>query len=380
MKKIHYICHYQDISGKRDLVTQPSGITKINYIKSVLKRNGFYVSVFSVAEATTDKNVNYPSFTIKIDENEEITYIHSIGRSNIFLKMISRVWMQIQLLFYLLLKVKSNDRVLVYHSLVLRWPLIIAKFATKKRIFVEVEELYHAAWNSNAKYIEKEKLYLKKIADGYVLVNDIISKKCGFTKPFVVCYGDYQIVSSQKSNFPDNKLHIVYAGVIGDENTDAFIAADTARFLSKKYHIHILGYGLKCTITKIKQHIASINKDLGYQNVTYDGCLSGDSYYDFLSKCRIGLCTRVLEDSLSDYTFPSKVMVYLGNNLIPVCSPISSVVNSSVNDYIIFTKNVTPESIAESISSITNFEENSIETKLVELDNSFKKELIRLFS
>jgi len=183
-----------------------------------------------------------------------------------------------------------------------------------------------------------------------------------------------------KYSFDDNKLHIVYAGVIGEEGTDAFIAAETIRFLPEEYHIHILGYGLKQNITSIKQHITRINRNLGYQAVSYDGCLGGDSYYEFLAKCSIGLCTRVLEDSLSDYTFPSKVMVYLGNNLIPICSPISSVVNSSISDYVVFAKAVTPESIAESILSVTDFKKNSIEIKLMELDTNFTKELTRLFS
>lgn len=380
MIKIHYICHYHDVLAERDLVTQPSGITKINYIKSTLKKAGFYVSVFSVAQATTLKRVNYSAKTKIMDFNEDISYIHSFGRPNIIFKLFSRVWMQIQLLFYLFFRVKSADKVLVYHSLVLRWPVKIIRLLTKKRIFIEVEELYHAVLKSSVTKLQKEIKYLHN-ADGYILVNDLIAEKCGFlNKPFAVCYGDYRMSSKKKGSFFDKNIHLVYAGVIAGSDSDVYLALETVRHLPNNYRLHVLGYGLPEDIILMKRRIHELNSSLGNEFISYYGCLSGNEYYSFLSKCDIGLCTRVLVDEFSVYTFPSKVLVYLGNNLIPICSPISSVINSQVRKYVVFTKDITPQAVADSVLSIQKNKNGFSGDILNQLDEKFVKTLAILFS
>lgn len=380
MHKIHYICHYNDETGFRELITQPSGITKINYIKSSLKKAGYYVIIFSVAEATENKNVIYYANKRVVDENEEIVFTHSFGRPSVVHKIASRLWMQIQLVFYLLSKAKTGDIILVYHSLVLKWPIRIVKLLKRNKVIMEVEELYSAALQMNNNKIESEKKYLRNVADGYILVNDIIGKKCMFSKPATICYGDYKGITLKRNKFNDNKIHIVYAGVIDKEGTDAYVAVDTINYLPNNYHIHILGYGLSNNISKLKDFINTTNETLGLQGVTYDGCLSGEEYNIFLSKCDIGLCTRVLTDNLSDYTFPSKVLVYLGNGLIPICSPISSVIKSNVKDYVVFTKDITPKSVAEAILSINEDKQTNNKINLDLLDQNFIKSLILLLN
>lgn len=379
MNKIHYICHYHDVSGERNLVTQPSGITKINYIKSSLKIAGFYVSVFSVAEATTTKRVFYNAITKKIDCNEKLTYIHSFGRTNIFLKIFSRLLMQIQLLFYLFFRVRSADKVLVYHSLTLKTPIKIACLLTKIKLFIEVEELYHAVSKSSEKKIRKEIKYLQN-AHGYILVNDLIAEKCGFlNKPIAICYGDYRMTSIKKGSFSDKNIHLVYAGGIDQPDSDVYLALATMPCLPSNYRLHILGYGLSENIILMKQKIDGLNASLGNEFITYHGCLSGNEYFSFLSKCDIGLCTRVLIDKYSDYTFPSKVLVYLGNNLIPICSPISSVSNSQISNYVFFHKDFTPQSVADTVLSIQK-KYNIVHGSILNLlDERFVKSLTKLF-
>lgn len=373
--KVHYICHYNDPFGLRDLVTQPSGTTKINYIKSCLKKAGYYVSIYCVSEATQQKLVYYKAAKYKIDLNEEISFINSFGRTNLFLKIASRLYMQLQVILHIIFNIKPEDIVVVYHSMGLRWPLIIARKILNRKIILEVEELYSAAWQLRKDQINKEKKYFRNIADSYILVNDIIAKKCSLSKPFVVCYGNYEKNPNVNNFEEDNLTHIVYAGVISEEGTDAFIASETITFLPKNYRIHILGYGTNSHINKLETKIDSINKFLGYKGVTYEGCLSGHEYTLFLSKCSIGLCTRVLKDDLSDYTFPSKILVYLGNGLIPICSPITSVMQSQVKDYVVFTEEITPESVANAILSINKKSYSSPIVKLDLLDKNFVQSL-----
>ena len=225
--------------------------------------------------------------------------------------------------------------------------------------------------------IEKEKKYLRNAA-GYLLINDLISKLSGFSQKGVVCYGIYSKADMPKTSFGDGKIHLLYAGVIGHE--DALMAVDMCRFLSHKYYMHILGYGSKDGILDLECRIEEVNRQMGFKIVSYDGCLSGNEYAAFLAKCDIGICTRFLDDSMSNYTFPSKVLAYMSNGLLPVSSPLTCIKKSKVSEYVVFSEEVTPESFAKAVKSINTeyFKyDNSILTKL---DQDFIFELKHLFN
>ena len=83
---------------------------------------------------------------------------------------------------------------------------------------------------------------------------------------------------------------------------------------------------------------------------------------------------------MSNYTFPSKVLAYMSNGLLPVSSPLTCIKNSKVSEYVVFSEEVTPESFAKAGKSInTEFfkYDNSILTKL---DQDFIFELKHLFN
>ena len=373
--KIHYLCHYDDYNNNRNLLTIPSGVTKINYIKQALIDAGFKVVVVSAAETSSRcKKINKLDSVI-VNDKETIIYPLTFGRNNYFLKCLSRFIITIQLLIYLLLKVKKNDKVLVYHSLSLI-NLVKLYRCLGGKVYFEVEEIYGAVEKANDSRIQSEINYLQN-SEGYILVNDVIRSKCGFNSLSASCYGIYKPEIVNKVTDTE-KVHIVYAGVIGSKESDAFLAVEVAKFLDAKYVIHVLGYGSDLNICLLQQMIEDSNK-LHECRVIYEGCLLGKQYMEFLSKCQIGLCTRVLEDHFSDYTFPSKVCVYLANQLIPICTPIKCIKESKIKDAVYFSKDNFALSIADVIKNVDLNKAKGYKCLLEQLNFEFIKNLQNIF-
>ena len=188
-----------------------------------------------------------------------------------------------------------------------------------------------------------------------------MNKKFGFNKPFAVCYGNYDI----SPNYRDRKelKKLIYAGVLGKEGSDVDLAIDVMQYLPDNYDLKIAGYGRHDEVIYIN------NKISDKRNIEFVGFLSGEEYEDFLSKGDVGLCTRVLPNELSDYTFPSKVLVYLSHGLVPLCPSIDCLKKSSVSKTIIFYEESAPESIAKAL--MQEVKDSSTVRIIKTLDNNF---------
>lgn len=375
--RIFYIGNYSHSENFRNLKTIPSGVAKMNYILSALKRAGFNITIFSSAPSACKRFQVFYSEKINIEDKADIYYPLVLGEANLLLIIIARLYIYIQMLWFVIFKVKRDDCLLIYHIWQYRSFVRLIRSVKKCRFFFEVEEIYNAAWQNEQKKIDKEIKYLQG-ADGYILVNDLIKDKCGFkTDNYCVCYGDYNVHVLKKNRASKDYIHLVYAGVIGVEGSDVDLAIDIMHLLPDNYKLFILGYGVDTDIERMKMKILDTNIKLGEDRIIYKGCLFGEEYSSFLTQCDIGLCTRVLQDSLSDFTFPSKVLVYLGHSLIPVCSPISCIQKSKVASSIVFCENITPQAVVEAILSIKF--RNIDSHLLTDLDSEFVNRLSTLF-
>ncbi len=376
--RIHYIGNYVKGINDRNLFGFQSAISKMTYIVSALKRANYSVVVYATGETQNRFFCYYPSKIVTIDNKEKIVYLNTFGTPFYLFKVLSRLWTWVQMVSYFLFNVKPSDIVLIYHSPLYKWPLKIATFFKKLNLYYEVDEIYTATMYKNQAKIDKEIRSLR-FADGYILVNDLMSDLIKIkNKPYVVCYGDYSSKYVVKQKKTSGEIRLVYAGLIGNQNWDAFLAIETMQYLPSIYQLDIAGYGYDSDINRLKERIDEINKLLGREDIVFHGLLSGDEYFHFLSKCNIGLCTRVLPDNLSEFTFPSKVLVYLGSNVIPICSPLTCIKNSKIENFVIFCNDVNAKAIAEAILSvdISNKKNNNV---LKELDNQFIIDLKNLF-
>lgn len=382
MDHIYYVGFYSKSDNPNNFRIFPATNTKMDYIKSAIKNAGFKMTILALGEAQTKKKYIFKRRTEIVDKQEKIIYVNTLGKfSSLLFRLISRIWLLFQLFYFLSFEVKKRSTVVYYHTFATIWAVKLSRFFNKYEIVFEVEEIFQAAWKGSVEKIEKEIKYLKN-ADAYILVNDLVASKCGFdTHPFAVCYGDYRTIGNLNKKVRDinDPINIVYAGVIGDKNSDVYLSIETMRFLPNNYFLDILGYGSVENIDKMKMKISEMNKYFKYDKIIYHGSLSGKEYTNFLATCQIGLSTRVLEDKYSDFTFPSKVLVYLGNNLITVSSPISCITKSKISDAVFFYEQSTPQSVSEKILSISRNEFNKSNNDLLDkLNDNFIEDLKKI--
>lgn len=378
MRNIHYIAYYGKPDNDRNLNIVPAGMTKVSYIISALKRAGYQVTLFSTAGTKNRFGCHYKRYEEWVDNDERTIFINTFGSKYKVIRGLALLWMWLQLFIYLVFDVKTGEAVIVYHSCSYKYPILFARLFKRFNLVFEVEELYNASLGKGKNIQEKEIKYLKN-ADAYILVNDLMAERCGFRdKPFIVSYGSYAIPIMKSSHFEDVYIHIIYAGIIEKKKLGAFIAVESARYLTDKYKLHILGFGCQEDIEDLKKLISEVNEYIGRESVIYHGIVYGNEYSEFLKKCQIGLSTHTMEGDFVGLTFPSKLLVYIAHNVIPVCSPISCVEISKIADSIVFYCENTPQAVAQAVMSINISEERNLSDLLVNLDKDFLKELRNL--
>lgn len=347
--KIHYIVNYADPNLKRNVRRFESVNNKVEYILSVLSRLNYDVFILSTLEGLDKSGFLFSEYGISPFGNR-IKYITTCGGRNIFYRVVSILLTYIQLLSYLIRKVGRDDIVLIYHSYRYIIPLYLYRFFSKKRIVLELEEIYAVTWQKKRKKNFEEN-FVRNIPNAYILINNLISEKCKLNKPYVVCYGNYSFPDTA-FNTLSNPIHIVYGGLIKKKG-DAFKALELANYLTSDYQIHVAGYGDVDSVNLLLSCIEKLNTALGYEAVVYDGNMPTQTYYRFLKKCSFGLCIKSEELSKeSDYYYPSKILVYLGNGVLPVCNKLNSVMSSDFSTNILFVDSYDFAEIAEKIKDI----------------------------
>lgn len=379
MNKIKYLSHYVQNKDVENRICAPSAKTKIDYIAQVLNRNGYFVEMIS-ASRTANKRRCFHGKITKLTKMQSLKTFFTFPTGNI-IKGILRVLSSNILLFVELMKLKKNEKIIVYHSLCYMKVVDLAHKIKRFHLILEVEEIY-ADVTGKKKLKEKEVVFLES-ADSYIfstkLLDKIINK---YGKPSVVVNGTYQVEkerdSTKKKETLQNKnrkiIHCVYAGTLDSRKGGAAAAVYAARFLSSNYHVHILGFGSESEIRNIQDIIGRV-KEKSEARISYDGLLLGEEYIRFIQNCDIGLSTQSPESDFNSTSFPSKILSYMSNNLRVVCIRIPAVELSAIGNYIFYYDKQTPEDIANAIRNIDlndNYDSREI---LLKLDMKFKQSL-----
>ena len=375
---IHYISPYVNNLMYADYLTTPSATSKIAYIKDVVKDCGYSISIFSPVCCKSNSYQFRKAVKLTIDDKETHYLPFSIGGNNRIVRILSYVIIYFQLLFYILIKVKRHEPVLLYHTLPETYVVKFIKRMVGFKLFLEVEEIYNAVYNQKKK-IPSEISLISRGFDGYILVNNLMPRICNINKYYTVCEGQYKMFNDRCKSLKglDNKIHVLYAGVF-EENSDVFLAIETGRYLNSNYILHIAGYGNDEIVSLVERQIVEMNSANNGCPIVYHGCLLGEKYEEILNLCTVGLCPRKLDDELSNYTFPSKIFVYLSRNLNVVCTPITCVKNSSLHKDIVVARSSDSKDIAAAILGIKVCNINN--TALLEKEHSrLKKSIIDLF-
>jgi len=377
-KTVHYIGPYSDpLHADRNLLVQPSGIAKMNYILSSLQNSGFRVCLFSTAPTKNNFFCHYAKDVYNPAENTTIIYPGIFGGPTVLFKVLSRLWSLVRMLVYLL-KIRADEDVLIYHVYYYRFVISLVRIIKKNRLVFEVEEVYNVLWRRSKTRQEKEMRYLRT-ASAYILVNDLIAGRAGLTgKPGIVCYGDYRPMPSCPKE-SDGLIHLVFSGLIETGNGGVNYSLEAVRRLPEgKYQLHITGYGDQESIDQVKSRIKEINKELDREAIVYHGCLNYDDHLRLISTFHIGLATTDFNWQESMYMFPSKILVYIRANLSVVASPMACIESSRLNRVVALSRDKGPGAIADAIMSVGD-RATDCSGILKELDSDFKRDLKALF-
>lgn len=374
MHKVFYVCYYDDNVSHTKRKVVPSATTKINYICSVLNRCALEVQIVSASETTTDgcacgeRKQILPSLSLVL--------FSSIGAGSSIRRVLSRWWTKTMLFTYILRKLKKEDNVIVYHSLGYMGMIRFLKRLIGFRLILEVEEIYGDVMNS-AKVVAKERKFFE-CADAYIFPTQLLDESINTDKkPRVIVHGSYQVEPEVAAPANDGKIHVVYGGTLDPRKGGAAAAAAAAAYLPDNYHIHILGFGQQHEIEHMKQHVLQCSLP-GHAQVTYDGCVLGDDYTRFIQQCHIGMSTQNPDAAFNATSFPSKVLIYLGNGLQVVSIRIPAIEKSAVSHVLHYYDEQTPEEIAKAIMSVNLTEAASGRPLLKQLNTEFQKQISTL--
>ena len=331
---IYYVCEYSNEKVKdRNLSFSPAGITKMEYMIKLLSSFGEGLIVYSTSR-TLNKTEKYKMHQFV---EGKINYIFRAtkGRKNKVGRKLEFVSAK-QKLFHLLMKLKKEDIVFVYHENYYLKTILFAHKIKKFNLVYEVEEIYHVAANNPQKLIDNEIKYLKQ-ADKYVLstelLNEYINKE---NKPNIIIHSSYDIenVIVKNNRFDDDKIHLVYAGTLEKIKAGAYNSIELAKYLDQNYVIHILGFGSEKEIQLVLNLIEQSN-NVNNCKVVFEGVKTGEDYFRFLQKCQIGLSLQNPTDSFNFTSFPSKILVYLQNDLRVVSYKLPVLEKSSLSKYLL---------------------------------------------
>lgn len=373
-KSIKYVGFYDFPNSKSNRVCNLAATNKMDYIASAINRAGYDVEIISPSWMGDNSNVRFErQNTVIVDQGVSVTFCPSWITKNKITRNIKIVFSLLWLFFYLILNVKRNEKILAYHVQWISIPIRAAKFIKGFELILEVEEIYQDVLVFNSFFpIWENKLI--EAADKYIFSTELLISRLGIEKPFVIIYGAYNIQDKICTKNNDGKIHLVYAGIIDSHKKGAFNALEASKYLTERYHLHIIGFG---EIETLKDHIKKHNK-ANKCKITYDGVLSGADYISFLQSCHIGLSTQTMEGEYLQTSFPSKVLSYLSLGLRVVSCYVDCVRKSKIGEIITYYYNDQPNEIAEAIMSIDiNSDYDSI-TLIKKLDKQFIKDIKEL--
>ncbi|WP_158638678.1 glycosyltransferase [Metabacillus litoralis] len=373
-KPIKYIAFYSDnVHDGQNRIATLSATNKIDYICTAITRNNYEVEIVSPSW-TKNSSGFYKGDVKRITDSITLKTFATFGGESKIKRIFKYLFSLIQLFFYLLISTEKDEPIIVYHSVILSLPIRTAKLFKKFKIILEVEEIYQDAQNLSG-FMKKNEYKAFASGDKYLFSTELLNQKINKTnKPQSIIYGTYQVEKDREASFEDDKIHVVYAGTFDPIKGGALAAIDAAKYLTKDYHIHIIGFGSIEQIKSIEDKVAEVSL-ISDAIVSYHGLLKGEDYIQFIQKCQIGLSTQIPGAKYNETSFPSKILSYMANGLKVVSIRIKAIEYSSIGSQIYYYQQQDPKEIANKIISI-DFSSSYDSRKLIKsLDENFLKEI-----
>lgn len=372
MHKLKYIAFYDIPLFKNKRVSSPAATSKIDYIVSSLNEIGKDVTIVSPSwfEVSNKKIPFHFQKKTKLNSNKKLILAPSFGGNSKIANYSKIILSLIWLFFWLLFHVKRNEKIMVYHSIWITIPILLAKKIKRYKIILEVEEIYADVMTLHPVFDRWEQKMISN-ADYFIFSTDLLKDNLKTTKPYIILYGSYFVENTINTPPNDGKIHLLYAGIIDEAKRGAFNAVEASKHLASDYVLNIIGFG---ETEKLLQ-IIELHNTMSECKIYFHGKKNGEDYIKFCQGCHIGLSTQKMEGNYLESSFPSKILSYLGMGLKVVSCAVSCVEQSKIGDLVTYYYKDESQEIAQSIVECSeSSNNNSIET-LQQLHQSFKKEL-----
>lgn len=369
--RIKYIVFYPE-DNKENRQGALSAKTKIDYISQALEES-FKVEIVSASWTNNSYGI-YKSKKTNLSNNILLRQFFTFGVKSKIGRYLKCFISLFQICLYLLIFTKKKESIIVYHSVILYYPIKLIKKIKKISVILEVEEVYQDI-QSMSKYMKRMEQQLFDIADKYIFSTELLSERLNQeNKPYVVIYGTYKVEKQIAKKNLDGKIHLVYAGTLDPKKGGAQLAVNSGKYLNENFHIHILGFGSDSEKDEINKLIQKILKDTSCK-ITYDGVLSGRDYTKFIQECHIGLSTQISTGKYNDTSFPSKILSYLSNGLQVLSIRIKVLEISKINKLLHFYNQSNPRDIAKKILEIEFSNKYNSRLDIKKLDKEFKEKI-----
>lgn len=378
---IYYVGYYYD---KYDVSRQHpylSAVNKMEYIIRVIDKLNKKHCVVSCCGSRSARGE--ASWEKELGINGRLHYFLTFGRKNKITRALDFFGLRCQLFAYLIKNAKKEDTVVVYHATSLLNVIPLARKIKKFNLILEVEEIYGDV--SNDQKLREREMKAFRSADSFVFPTEMLSQVANEQeKLYVLCHGTYavEIAKMCKQDYRnlhgwDNaKIHVVYAGTF-DPRKGGTMAAAAAEYLPANYHIHVIGFGNESDTKNMQNTIDNLAKKTAC-TVTYDGCLSGEDYIQFIQSCDIGLSTQNPDAAFNATSFPSKILSYMANGLRVVSIRIPAIEGSAIGNKMYYYNSQTPQNIAKAIMSVDMHDGYDGCAVIAELDKRFRTEILHM--
>lgn len=372
---IYYIGYYNcDPIRQEQRIVAPAAESKMEYIIEALSQvtgNAFEV----ISPAQTRACCFFKGKKQEIKDRVFLKTFPSFNSKNKFFRILGHLLTRLAFFTYLLIHVKKEDHLLVYHSLAYKNTIKYIHKIKKCKLTIEVEELYSDV-EGDPERRKKEIAYLQN-ADSYIFITEMLRREVNTGKEFAISHGTYRVLPDYGFRFDDDRIHVVYAGTFRKAKGGAYTAIEAAQFLDSRYTLEVLGGGSDEENAAICALIREVSQKTDCK-INYVGFKSGRDFNAYIQACHIGLSTQPADAKFNATSFPSKVLMYMSNGLRVVSVRIPAVETSKVGEYIDYYDSPSAKAVADAICAVSFGTGGDSRTVLLDLHREFIEKLQRL--
>jgi len=345
MDLIYYVGFYGKEGDPSRRLASQAAVDKMDYIADRLYTYD-KVNVVSASQ-TTRAGCLFLGKRMQLTDGITLHTFASVGWTIAKMARIELSIKRFQLFLYLLLHCSEGSDVVVYHSLYIMKPVMLAHRLRRFRLILEVEEIYQdvvpiPAWE------QKMEFKMFDDADAFMFSTEFLERKLNTRhKPFAIVYGNYGLIP-QLGFSGDGLIHAVFGGNL-EKSKGALLAAQAAVLLPDNFCVHIAGVGPAGDVQEIQDIIKATRGNGSAGKLVFEGELGAADYERLLQQCRIGICSQDPAAKYSETSFPSKVLNYLRHGLKVVSVRIPTIAQSAVAPAIVFYENNSPQTLADAI-------------------------------